>query len=110
MENQNLIIQLLIQNMKHEQLMKGLSRLGFHSEKYNMDLSGIVAELMGIPEIEMSWNWFYIYMDFLKKAGEYKTIDEGKNLLTLAETCYKQLTTCAQAEKENKKETSRAKS
>ncbi|MES2779209.1 MAG: hypothetical protein V4651_04840 [Bacteroidota bacterium] len=89
--NKPLIIQLLIADMKHEQLLAGLSRLGFESDWHSLDLSGVVAELMGIPEADRSGEWFEHYMDFVGKAGNYPVTATGNNLQPLAEACYEML-------------------
>lgn len=86
-----LIIQLLIADMKHEQLVAGLNHLGFESDLHGTDLNGVVAELMGIPEMDMEWDWFDVYMKFLDKASDYPITGDGKNLLPLAEACYEML-------------------
>lgn len=84
----HLIIPILVQDMKHEQLMAGLKRLGFHSDLHYLDLMGVVAELMRIPEAEMNWEWCDVYISFLKQAKQYEVTGDGKNLLPLAEACY----------------------
>lgn len=98
MKIKNLIIQLLIEDMKHEQLISGLKNLGFVSEFYGSDLCAVVAELMGIPEENISWDWMDIYMSFIRKAVHYEITDNGKSLLTLAETCYTFLKSYAEKE------------
>lgn len=89
--NKPLIIQLLITDLKHEQLIAGLSRLGFESDLHSTDLWCIVAELMGIPEKDRSTEWFECYMDFLGKAGKDPIKDGKDHLLSLAESCYEAL-------------------
>jgi len=86
--NRQLIIQLLIQDMKHEQLVSGLRSLGFDSNLHGSDISAVVAELMGINATDMSMQWMDVYMSFVKKAGDYTITDTGSSLQALAETCY----------------------
>lgn len=74
--------------MKHEQLVQALQLVGFQTDLYGLDLSGVVAELMGIKEADISWDWFDIYMNFLCKASQYEITGTGENLLPLAEACY----------------------
>lgn len=86
--NKQLIIELIAQDMKHEQLIDGFYKLGFSSDLHGLNISGVVAELLGIKEENISWDWFEIYMDFLGQAKHYEITSTGKNLRPLAETCY----------------------
>ena len=100
----HLIIELLVQDMKHEQLINGLYKLGFQSDIYGLNISGVVAELLGIKEKDISWEWFEIYMDFIGKAKHYEITGRGKNLLSLAETCYTFLISHIEKERAEKEE------
>jgi hypothetical protein len=91
MNTQSLILQLLIHDMKHEQLLAGLYRLGFESHLHNTDLSETVAALMGLSEDRMPQQWLDTYMAGLKKARNYRVTASGQNLLPLAESCYELL-------------------
>lgn len=86
-----LIIQLLIADMKHEQLVAGLTRLGFESDLHGTNLCNAVAALIGIPEKDRSPEWFDLYMKCIDKASAYPITGNGNNLLPLAETCYEML-------------------
>jgi len=97
-QNRHLIIQLLVQDMKHEQLVQGLQSLGFNSDIHGSDICAVVAALMGISPENLSWDWLDIYMNFLKQSTAYEVTDTGSSLQELANTCYTFLTT--QAEKE----------
>lgn len=99
--SKELIIELLIHDMKHSQLLTGLHKLGFSSEMHDTDICGIVAELMDIPEMEMSWDWAGIYLKYVRQSEYYEITNNGKNLLPLAETCYNLLIQCANKEKES---------
>jgi hypothetical protein len=89
--NKPLILQLLVADMKHEQLLEGLHRLGFHSELHGSGLSTAVAELMGTRKEDISEEWFEQYMRFLHKATRLEITGNGGNLLPLAELCYESL-------------------
>ena len=90
--HKNIIIQLLFQNMKHEQVMAGLGRLGFNEEGYRLEVADIVAQLMGISDMAISWNWGKLYDTFLGYARKLEIVAEHQNLLPLAEICYLALT------------------
>lgn len=89
--NKEIILQLLIHDMKHEQLLAGLHRLGFESTLHHTDLSETVAALMGLSEESMPQQWLDTYMAGLKKARNYRVTASGQNLLSLAEGCYELL-------------------
>jgi len=86
--NEHLVIQLLIQDMKHEQLIRGMQSLGFNSNVHGSNISTIVAGLMGIKEDDISWEWMDVYMSFIKQATNYEITDTGSSLQQLANTCY----------------------
>jgi hypothetical protein len=99
----HIVIQILIQDMKRQQLIIGLNKLGFQSNIHGSDLCAVVAELMGIHSEEISWEWFDCYMDFLGHAGDYQVTGDGKNLLPLAEICYVNLSICAERDRNMKR-------
>jgi lambda repressor-like predicted transcriptional regulator len=100
--NKNLIIQLLAEDMKHEQLIAALRKIGFESDIYGLKILEIVAGLMGIAEEEISWEWSERYVNFMNQVKDHKIKGNGKNLLALAEECYQFLKECAEREvKEN---------
>lgn len=90
----NLIIHLLIQDMKHEQLISGLTNLGFESQQHTLDIMGVVSGLMHIPPEKLSWHWSDAYMASIKQARQYPITADGQNLLPLAEQCFAVLETC----------------
>jgi hypothetical protein len=99
MEHRNLIIQLLVQDMKHEQLINGLSTLGFESDFHSLELFFIIAELMGINKEQVSHNWTDTYMGFMQQVNNYPITKNGENLLPLAEACYHFLQTSTEKKK-----------
>ena len=86
-----LIIQLLIQNMKNEQLLAALGSRGFDAAPHTLDLSGMVCRLMGTPEENMSIDWFKLYMAYLKKAAALPLGGSCEGFISLAEECYAEL-------------------
>jgi len=86
--NKQLVIQLIIQDMKHEQLVGGLQQLGFQTDLHGSDISAIVAQLLGISENNITNDWLDVYMSFIRQSRQYTITDTGTSLLSLAETCY----------------------
>lgn len=103
-KQKQLIIELLVQDMKHEQLIDGLYKLGFSSDLHGLNISGVIAELLGIKEADISWDWFEIYMDFVGQAKHYEICGTGNTLRPLAETCYTFLTSQLRRELAEKEE------
>lgn len=91
----HIILHLLIQDMKHEQLLHALRKAGFKNEVHDMDLSGVVCQLMGIPETDMTWEWSDTYMRFMRQARQYEITGNTQSLQTLAESCYGFLLACS---------------
>jgi hypothetical protein len=89
-----LIVALIAQDMKHEQLLGAFEKIGFQSDIHELLLLDIIAEVMGVPPKKMSWDWVDIYMKFMKAAEGFEITGNGKNLLPLAEACYAALKTC----------------
>ena len=89
--NRKFIIKLIAQDMKHEQLIGSLKKLGFERDLHDLNIIDMVARLMGIPKNKMTWDWTDIYMHYLSKVMEFEITGTGKNLLPLAEKCYESL-------------------
>jgi hypothetical protein len=92
--DKNLIVQLLAQDMKHEQLIAALRKIGFESDSHRLKILEIVAGLMGIREEEISWEWSEGYVNFMCQVRKYKMRGNGENLLPLVEECYQFLIEC----------------
>jgi hypothetical protein len=95
----SIIIQLIKQDLKHTQLLEGIKAAGFKSELHYLDLSTIVALLMGVPKGEASDQWAEVYLSFLMQAASFELTPAGDNLDQLAEECYLFLQACEEIEK-----------
>ncbi len=95
--NKNLIIKLIQQDLKHNQLVVGLQKIGLNTDLHNLEIIDIVAHLMGIKEI--SNKWLITYVSFLEQSSKFEVSDSGKDLIPLAKACYKQLLHCSLSEK-----------
>jgi len=98
-DNKDLILQLIHQDLKHNQLTGGLRKLGFDDfGLHSLNISPIVARLMGMPKEETQDLWDNVYVGFLDVAHQYKVTDLGKELKPLAEKCYEMLVACQENE------------
>jgi hypothetical protein len=95
----NTIVQLIKQDLKHTQLLEGMKTAGFKSDLHYLDLSTIVAMMMGMPGGEASDQWAEVYLSFLQQATQYEITPAGENLDQLAEECYLFLKACEEIEK-----------
>lgn len=99
MSNNELIISLIQQDLKHNQLISGLHKLHLETDgMYYLNLVDTVADLMGI-EGSKSDQWFDIYDGYLQKAHTYNVEDGGSNLRPVAEECFFQLEACLKIER-----------
>lgn len=92
MINEDLIISLIQQDMKHNQLLTGLERIGFDCQGlFDLGLLEIVSNLMKVPEGRISDRWSAMYVSFMQEAPHYEVSCLGEALEPLAAICYKQL-------------------
>ena len=92
MDNKRLIVDLIRQDMKHNQLVLGLEKLGFSGEYFHsLEIIHIVAQLMGIKERNIEDEWYDTYFSFMHKVNQYEIDPKGENLRELAQSCYETL-------------------
>ncbi len=90
-----LITRIILQDLKHNQLIKSLRDLGFDdSGVYSLDLLSIVASLLGIPEEKLSEHWVATYQNLMDKSTSLPISDLGTELRELAEEGYHLLESC----------------
>lgn len=101
MELRELVVKLIIQDMKNHQLLKGLENLGFTNGdgEHTTNIVEIVARLMSIPKGSVSDPWVDTYMDFIFQSAKCDITPLGENLRTLAEASHDMLILCAKREK-----------
>ena len=88
----DLILKLIQQDLKHNQLTTGLRNLGLDdSGLHCLDILSIVARLMEIPEGEIQDSWGTVYTNFMNESYKHKVSDRGEELKPLAEECYGKL-------------------
>ena len=70
--NKDLLIEeLILQDLRHMQLIYGLEAIGFNEESFHsLELSYCIAELMGMRGDEFIDRFFGVYWDNLEKCKE----------------------------------------
>jgi hypothetical protein len=92
MKHKKLIISLIQQDLKHNQLTQGLLQIGLdQGGMHDLDILSIVAMLMGIPEGSISNRWIDVYVSFMRESHKMEIPTRGENLLPLAQKCYELL-------------------
>ena len=92
MVNTDIIPTIIQQDMKHQQLVGGLRKIGLHCDGlYDLSILELVAELMGVSEGNTFDEWIDLYMLFINGANNYDVTTDGKNLEMPARLCYKHL-------------------
>lgn len=92
MDTKTLIVDLIRQDMKHNQLILGLEKLGISGDyHHNLEIVNIVAQLMGIVQGNIRDEWCDVYFSYIHEAGKYDIEPKGENLRQLAEACYDNL-------------------
>lgn len=94
MNTRDLIIRLIQQDMKHNQLLAGLHHINLSTAGlYSLNIIGIVADLIDI-KIDSSHPCVKMYNTYLERAHRFKVIEDGANLLPIARECYECLLIC----------------
>ena len=94
MINKDLIIKLILQDLKHNQLVCGLEKLGLDGAGlHSLEVLEIVSGLMKVPE-PLSDGWGAIYVKCMEESVNYKITDRGEALKPLANRCFKLLMAC----------------
>ena len=92
MATKELIIRLIHQDLRHSQLILGLSGLGLcNPSDFSLEILDIVAELMGLPPDNIGDEWCNTYIYYLNQTADYEVQENGDNLKPLAEQCYENL-------------------
>ena len=92
MEKRELIIQLIEQDLRHNQLVLGLNKMELDSAGfYELEISRIIGRLMGIPFGRLDDHWGDIYDSFMEQSLHYPVKEAKSRFKTLAEACYNQL-------------------
>jgi hypothetical protein len=84
-----LIIKLIQQDLKHNQLTGGLQKIGLKTDVHHLELVEVIMALM--DKSEDNHQYLKTYFHFLNQAANYKITATADNLKPLAEKCYKEL-------------------
>lgn len=87
--SKELITNLILQDLRHHQLIAGLHQARLYVDVHDLDIMEIVAQLMGISCERLSDQWSEMYFRFMDRAAEYEVTNRGKALEPLAEECYR---------------------
>lgn len=91
MKNKKLLIDLIQQDLKHNQLIIGLDKIGLEgSEIHNLRILEMVSKLMKVPKA-LQEDWTNAYMLCMEESVNYQITNRGESLKPLAEVCYLKL-------------------
>ena len=91
MKKQEIIQDLILQDLKHNQLIIGLDKIGLEgSEMHNLRILEMVSKLMKVPK-PLQEDWTNAYMLCMEESVNYQITNRGESLKPLAEVCYNRL-------------------
>lgn len=89
MSNKELIISLIQQDLKHNQLILGLDELGLAtSDKHCLEILDIVASLMQVPEGDIEFDWCRLYVTYMAESKKLGVTHTTETMKPFAEACY----------------------
>jgi len=81
--NREIIIKLIEQDIKHNQLLNGLNEIGLtDNERYTLDIVWIVADMMGIDKTKLSERWLDLYHSTMLNIPYDLTTKERRDIAT----------------------------
>lgn len=94
--NERLILTLLREDLRSNKLLLGLEQLGVDAERYTLDVSDLVFELMGCSESEAN-ALMDVYREAMDQAVTIQDVEEGDTLEKMAQEAYEKLITARQS-------------
>ena len=92
MNKELLIENLILQDLRHMQLVYGLESIGLKEEGFHsLELSYCIADLMGFKGEDLIDGFFAVYWNNLEKCKELEMTYSRENLRRLAKECYLEL-------------------
>lgn len=83
-----LIIELIRQDLKHNQLIFGLDRLNLDAGYcHYLGIMDLIHRLMGVSE-KSTDEFTSIYMGYMQRSMEFPVSNSGEELLELAKECF----------------------
>ena len=99
MKNDNLIIQLIQQDLKHNKLVKGLFQLGLDDESfYYLEIFTIVQQLMNIQSDELADTFSDVYCCFMHEVFDIDLLELDDKIPSIANQCYQMLKSLVEIE------------
>ncbi|WP_186754261.1 hypothetical protein [Echinicola salinicaeni] len=90
-QKDELIIELIRQDLKHNQLIKGLDNIDLDAGlRHHLGIMDLVKRLMEVPA-HLENDFLDTYMAFMDRCLDYPITSLGEELIELAEECYKGL-------------------
>ncbi|WP_215224474.1 hypothetical protein [Echinicola shivajiensis] len=90
-QKDELIRELILQDLKHNQLIKGLDILDLDAgHRHHLGIMDLVKRLMEVPA-HLENDFLDTYMSFMNRCLDYPISSLGEELRELAEECYKSL-------------------
>lgn len=89
MERKELVINLLVEEYKFSQMVRGMEVLGFTFDRW-LGISTVVASLLGLKEEDMTDEWVDRYTDYSRQSVD-KEYWHLESLMSLAEEAYESL-------------------
>ncbi len=101
MKNKGLIIQLIQQDLKHQQLIERVENLiSIGKEKHHLELLNVVQELMQVPK-SAELDWGKTYNKYMGIASWFPLESTTEGLRNQAELCYSHLEAIVDVEQEH---------
>jgi hypothetical protein len=97
MQNKPLIVYLILQEMKHHQLINALENAGLQPDLHTISLLEVIQPLLGVPTPNdkqfpvITDELSELYNSWIEQAGNYRISMTSKHLKPLAEQCYQAL-------------------
>ena len=88
---EKLIEELIMADMKHNQLLTGLRNLDLDSENHYLGIYDLITELVGVSKSEGLDRISEVYFQFMGHGEEYPITHLGEELRPLAQECYQSL-------------------
>ncbi|MCJ8290166.1 MAG: hypothetical protein HRT58_10925 [Crocinitomicaceae bacterium] len=101
MQGRNLIITLIQQDLKHQQLIERVEDLiSIEKEKHHLELLHLVQELMKVPETA-ELDWGKTYCKYMGIASWFPLESTSDGLRNQAEMCFTHLQAIVEVENEH---------
>ncbi len=101
---EKLIEELIMADMKHNQLIIGLRNVDLHSDDHFLGIYELIAELFGIDKMDGADRFSESYFWYMGHGDEYPITNMGQEFRPLAKKCYQSLVELAKELKEGKGE------